>query len=148
ESGLPEYNYAKDIDYASGASIAIRTQTWQQVGGFNELYVPAYCEDADLAFTLRKLGLPTMYAPFSTLVHHEGVSHGTDLATGIKAHQVVNQNRFCKRWRRVLEKEQYDNGRELFVARDRSRSRPHMLVIDHYVPQFDRDAGSRTLYEY
>src|SRR5690606_23834823 len=33
---------------------------------------------------------------------------------------------------------------QVFVARDRSRDRPHALVVDHYVPQPDRDAGSRA----
>ena len=36
----------------------------------------------------------------------------------------------------------------MFLARDRSRRKPHILIVDHYVPQWDRDAGSRTLYLY
>ncbi|HAI46458.1 MAG TPA: glycosyl hydrolase family 1, partial [Stenotrophomonas sp.] len=32
-----------------------------------------------------------------------------------------------------------------FLARDRSQLRKTVLVIDHYVPQPDRDAGSRTM---
>jgi O-antigen biosynthesis protein len=33
-------------------------------------------------------------------------------------------------------------------ARDRSKYKKTILVIDHYVPQFDKDAGSRTVYQY
>jgi len=33
-------------------------------------------------------------------------------------------------------------------ARDRSGAKPHILVIDHYVPQVDKDAGSRTMFQF
>ena len=42
---LPEYSYVKTVDYISGASIMIRKSLWEQIGGFDERYVPAYCED-------------------------------------------------------------------------------------------------------
>jgi GT2 family glycosyltransferase len=145
---LPEFNYVKDVDYASGASIAVPKQVWDEIGGFDERYRPAYFEDSDLAFTLRAKGLRTLYAPASPLIHHEGVSNGTDLAAGIKAHQVSNAPKFIGKWQHVLEAEQFPNAEEVFLARDRSRHRKHMLVIDHYIPQPDRDAGSRTLFSY
>lgn len=44
----PEYNYVKECDYISGASIMIKTDLWKQIGGFDERFVPAYYEDADL----------------------------------------------------------------------------------------------------
>jgi GT2 family glycosyltransferase len=143
---LPEFNYVKDVDYASGASIAVPKKVWDEIGGFDERYRPAYFEDSDLAFTLRAKGLRTLYAPASPLIHHEGVSNGTDLAAGIKAHQVSNAPKFISKWQHVLEAEQFPNAEEVFLARDRSRHRKHMLVIDHYIPQPDRDAGSRTLF--
>src|SRR5437868_10645844 len=99
-------------------------------------------------FTLRAKGLRTLYAPASPLIHHEGVSNGTDLAAGIKAHQIANQPKFIEKWQDVLATEHFPNGEEVFLARDRSRQKTHMLVIDHYVPQPDRDAGSRTLFSY
>jgi glycosyltransferase involved in cell wall biosynthesis len=36
----------------------------------------------------------------------------------------------------------------VFWARDRSQNRKTILVIDHYVPQFDKDAGSKTVFQY
>ena len=97
---------------------------------------------------MRAKGLRTLYAPASPLIHHEGVSNGTDLAAGIKAHQIANQPKFIEKWQDVLATEHFPNGEEVFLARDRSRQKKHMLVIDHYVPQPDRDAGSRTLFSY
>ncbi|HEY4472550.1 MAG TPA: glycosyltransferase [Stellaceae bacterium] len=145
---LPEFNYVKDVDYVSGASLAVPKAVWDEIGGFDERYRPAYFEDSDLAFTLRAKGLRTLYAPGSALIHHEGVSNGTDLAAGIKAYQVTNTPKFIEKWQDVLATEHFPNGEEVFLARDRSRQKKHMLVIDHYVPQPDRDAGSRTLFSY
>ena len=144
----PEYNYLKDVDYCSGASIAVPTELWQQLTGFEPDYSPAYCEDSDLAFRIREAGYRTLYSPHSELIHHEGRSHGRDTATGIKAHQVTNQQRLFDRWKRVLERDHFRNGENVLRARDRSVRKPHILVIDHYVPQFDKDAGSRTMFQF
>jgi GT2 family glycosyltransferase len=144
----PEFNYVKDVDYVSGASIALPTAVWRDIGGMDERYLPAYYDDSDLAFEVRARGLRTLYAPASTLIHHEGITHGTDTSTGIKAYQVENQKKFASKWAKVLAAENFDSGENVFLARDRSRSRPHILVIDHYVPQFDRDAGSRLIFEH
>lgn len=145
---LPEFNYAKDVDYISGASIALPTRVWNDLGGFDPIYTPAYCEDSDIAFRVREAGMRTLYAPQSQLVHHEGKSHGRDTGSGIKAYQIANQEKLLARWRGVLEKGHFANAEHVFLARDRSRGRPHVLVIDHYIPQWDRDAGSRTMYHF
>src|SRR5271167_2552071 len=145
---LCQFNYVKDVDYVSGASIALPKSVWNEIGGFDERYSPAYCEDTDLAFQVRAKGLRTLYSPRSQLIHHEGVSCGTDVNIGIKAYQVKNQAKFATKWETVLNAEHFVNGEHVFIARDRSDKRKHLLAIDHYVPQFDRDAGSRTMYEY
>ena len=145
---LPEYNYLKSVDYISGASIAVPAPLWRQLGGFDSLFAPAYCEDSDLAFRVRQAGFKTIYHPHSSLVHHEGRSHGRDEATGVKAYQAINQKKFFKRWRETLTRENFPNGSDLFLARDRSRARPHIVIIDHYVPQWDQDAGSRTMFHF
>jgi len=143
-----QFNYVKDVDYASGAAIALPRALWEELHGFDERYVPAYAEDTDLAFEIRARGLRTLYSPRSQVIHHEGVSHGTDITVGYKSHQVTNQVKFVEKWRSVLEAEHYPNGQQVYYARDRSTSRKHMLVIDHYVPKFDRDGGSRMMYDF
>ena len=141
-----EFNYLKDVDYISGAAIAIPTEIWRTMGGFDEIYAPAYCEDADIAFRLREAGYRTVLNPASEVLHHEGRSHGRDLNSGIKAYQVKNQATFLERWRSVLERDHFPNAQNVLRARDRSFGKKHVLVIDHYVPQWDRDAGSRSTF--
>jgi len=147
DPGLPGYNYLKDVDYVSGASLGLPTALWRQLGGFDAEFAPAYCEDSDLAFRVRQTGLRTLYAPHSMLIHHEGKSHGRDTGSGIKVYQVENQKKLFARWQSVLE-HNHPNAQNVFVARDRSTRKPHILVVDHYVPQWDRDAGSRTMFHF
>ncbi len=141
----PEYNYVREADYISGCAILIPRALWDQLGGFDEFFAPAYCEDSDLAFRVRAAGRKVYYCPFSAIVHLEGASQGTDVTSGIKAHQVENTKKLYERWRETLSKEQFPPGADIVRARDRSRDRKTALVIDHYVPQPDQDAGSRTM---
>ena len=148
DATAPEYNYVKDADYISGAAICIRKTLWEEIGGFDERFVPAYCEDSDLAFETRKHGYRVVYQPASVVVHFEGVSNGTDTSSGQKAYQVINQKKFFEKWKDTLEREHFPNGENVFQARDRSRYKKTVLVVDHYVPQYDKDAGSRTVFAY
>lgn len=145
-AGAPEFNYVKDVDYVSGAAIAIPAEIWQAMNGFDEIYAPAYCEDSDIAFRLREAGYRTLLNPASEVLHHEGRSHGRDLNSGIKAYQVKNQQTFFERWRSVLERDHYPNAHNVLRARDRTYDKRHVLIIDHYVPQWDQDAGSRSTF--
>lgn len=141
----PEYNYVREADYVSGAAIMLRREAWDRMAGFDESYAPAYCEDTDLAFRLRAAGMPVLYQPAARVVHHEGVSHGRDPTAGGKAHQVTNTARFARRWRAVLRANHLPSGSRIMRARDRSIGRRVTLVLDHYVPEPDRDGGSRSM---
>lgn len=141
----PEFNYPREVDYISGAAIMIRRSLFEILEGFDRHFAPAYYEDTDLAFRVRNAGFKVVYAPRSVVIHHEGVSHGTDLTSGIKARQVINQKLMADRWRDVLEKQHYPNSADLYRAVDRGRNKRVILIIDHYVPEPDRDAGSRTI---
>lgn len=144
----PAYCYRREVDYVSGACLMVRLSLWQQLGGFDEIFVPAYYEDADFCFAARDAGMRVVYEPQSTVYHYEGVSNGTDLASGVKQHQVSNQAVFRNKWHAILDREHFANAEHVVWARDRSSARPRVLVIDHYVPQYDKDAGGRSTYQY
>lgn len=146
----PEYNYVKDVDYISGAAILIRRALWEEIGGFDERYAPAYCEDSDLAFEVRRHGKRVVFQPESVVIHFEGVSNGTDVnGQGLKRYQVVNQDKFREKWAEELKKQSENTGNpNPFAARERSQQKKTILVVDHYVPERDRDAGSKTTYQY
>jgi len=141
----PIYNYVREVDYCSGASLMVRRAVFERLRGFDERYAPAYFEDTDLCFRLRAIGLKTLYQPRSVVVHHEGVSHGRDLTVGIKSCQTVNRRRFVAVWANELARDCYGNGQHVLRAREKARHRRVALVVDHEVPTADRDAGSRTI---
>ena len=144
----PEYNYVREVDYISGAAILIRSSIWNELGGFDVRYVPAYYEDTDLAFEVRRLGYKVMLQPRSVVVHFEGISHGTDTNSGIKSYQVTNKNNFLEKWKDVLTTEHFNNAENVFLARDRSKNKKTIVIVDHYVPHYDKDAGGRCTYFY
>jgi len=144
----PEFNYVREVDYCSGASLLLPRTLFEELGRFDEHYAPAYYEDTDLAFKMRAHGKRVYYTPFSVVVHHEGVSHGTDENVGVKAFQVDNRAKFRLRWSDTLAASHYPSGHDVVRARERGGRAQTILVIDHYVPQPDRDAGSRAMVEF
>ena len=146
----PEYNYVKDVDYISGAAILLSNELWKQIGGFDTRFAPAYCEDSDLAFEVRKAGYRVVYQPLSKVIHFEGISNGTDVeGSGLKRYQVANSKKLKEKWAEEIKKQCENNGNpDPFRARERSVGKEIILVVDHYVPTYDRDAGSKTTYQY
>lgn len=143
----PEYNYIRETDYISGASIIIRKSLWDKIGGFDERYAPAYYEDTDLCFAVRKEGFKVVIQPKSVVIHHEGVSNGTDTGSGIKKYQIENKEKFRKKWQKELENH-FENPNGVFLGRERAGDKKIALFIDRYVPEYDKDAGSRSTLSY
>lgn len=141
----PEFSYARDVDYISGASIALPRALWEKLGGFDDIYRPAYAEDADLAFRVRAEGLRTVFQPRSMLVHFEGVSSGTDLASGAKAYQVKNLEQLRERWSDVLAAHR-PNGQQPEREKERGVQK-RVLFIDMTTPEPQHDAGSLVAVE-
>ena len=136
----PEFNYTRDVDYLTGASLMVKASVWQQVDGFTDAYAPAYYEDTDLAFKIREAGYRTLYCPLSTVVHFEGRSNGTDTGSGIKQYQLINAEKFKTTWQQAFT-ELGDEGVDLQWHKDR-RVEFRALVIDHSMPCEGQDAGS------
>lgn len=140
-----EYNYVREVDYISGASIMIRKSLWDEIGGFDERFAPAYYEDADLAFEVRKHGKKVLYQPDSVVVHFEGVSNGKNVEKGIKKYQIDNMQKMREKWGELLLKEQCYPDTKILSAADRKCNRKTVLFVSEIVPTYDRDAGSRTV---
>jgi GT2 family glycosyltransferase/glycosyltransferase involved in cell wall biosynthesis len=138
----PVYTHARQVDYVSGASIAVPADLWASLGGFDELFLPAYCEDADLALRLRTAGREVWFQPLSRVIHYEGRTSGTDTQSGVKAHQDSNAKKLFLRWRETLATHRA-NGDAPYFERDRF-VRKRALVVDATTPTPKQDAGSVT----
>ncbi len=136
----PRYASLRDADYCSGATLAIPRALFEQLGGLDARYAPAYYEDTDLAFKVRAAGRRVLVQPGSRVVHDEGTSNGTDTGSGIKAWQVRNQQVFADAWRAALAR-QLPAGSVPGPALVH-RGQRQVLIIDEAVPRPDRDSAS------
>jgi len=142
----PEYCYLRDVDYCSGACLLIKKELFEQLGGFDEAFKPAYCEDADLAFKVKRAGKRVLYQPLAKVVHFEGTSSGTDVLQGAKQHQRINQAKLFERWGAVLARHA-SPGENVHLERDRGTAQ-RVLVVDSWTPTPDQDSGSIRIMDY
>src|SRR5262249_1193049 len=140
----PEYNYLREVDYCSAAALMIPKSLFQSVGGFGSRYAPAYYEDVDLAFKVREAGYKVLYQPLSEVIHYEGATGGVDLSTGTKKYQEINRSTFAETWAAKLVAKPATG--DLAFLRQPRPGQKNILVIDHHLPTFDKDAGSVRMF--
>ncbi len=139
------FTFAREVDYCSGASLLIRRELFERLGGFDRRYAPAYYEDTDLCMGVRALGYKVVYQPASRLYHYEGATAGADPRAGYKRFQVINRDKFYDKWRDVLQRE---HQAEDPAASERAANRKwncQVAVFDERIPTPDRDAGSARM---
>lgn len=142
----PRFQFVREVDYCSGAALSIRADLFRRLGGFDERYGPAYYEDTDLCFSVRKLGYKVLYCPFSKVIHHEGATSGTDLATGFKRYQVLNAPKFREKWQKELALQHPNDEQLRYLFSNRTRGK-RIIIIDDFPPLPDRAAGSLRMYQ-
>jgi GT2 family glycosyltransferase/SAM-dependent methyltransferase/glycosyltransferase involved in cell wall biosynthesis len=136
------FEFRREVDYGSAAALLVRGDFWRAIGGFDERFAPMYYEDTDLCFQARERGLRVVYEPRAQVMHIEGGTAGTDLSEGHKRHQEVNRPKFVEKWHSRLDAEQLRSSpQNVRQASNRNRG-PHVLIVDHRVPFWDRDSGS------
>ncbi|MDX2177359.1 MAG: glycosyltransferase family 2 protein [Candidatus Sumerlaeia bacterium] len=67
----PEWRTIRDVDYVTGALIAIRRGDVEALGGFDEEYHPAYYEESDWCVRLARAGRRVRYAGAAAAYHAE-----------------------------------------------------------------------------
>ncbi|MEE8428146.1 MAG: glycosyltransferase, partial [Gammaproteobacteria bacterium] len=145
DPGDPKYNYMREVDYCSGACIAIERRRFMELGMFDDEYAPAYYEDTDLAFKVREAGMRVVYQPACRVVHYEGVTSGTNILKGIKKYQATNQKLFVRKWEHALNRQYANYPSNIEQAKERHIV-GRVLVIDALVPTPDQDSGSLRMY--
>ena len=142
----PRFNFVRSVDYCSGSCLLIKKDLFEKVGKFDTQYRPAYCEDTDICLTLQKAGLKILYQPLATMIHHEGKTSGIDLTSGIKSYQIQNQKKFRNKWNSFLDSRLNASSDNAFLERNR-KDGINILYIDHYIPEYNKDAGSLLVYQ-
>jgi GT2 family glycosyltransferase len=145
DTGDGRFKYAREVDYCSGASLLVRRELFERVGGFDERYTPAYYEDTDLCFRIRSMGFKVMYQPASRLIHYEGVTTGTDERGGVKRYQEINRQRFVEKWREVLLAGHLESDPRSVEKAARRLCGTGVIVFDEMFNSPQHDSGSLRL---
>lgn len=142
DPGRPPYQFARDVDYGSGACLVVRRNCFEAVGGFDSTFSPAYFEDVDLCFALRERGARTVYEPRSRVVH---LQHGSGSFEAAEAQTQTNWAHMYRRWpdvRRGRATYAEPELREGPVITCRDAGTPcRILFVDDRVPFHDRGSG-------
>jgi GT2 family glycosyltransferase len=93
------YRFRRIVDYGSAVCMLMRRETFAALGGFDDLYAPAYYEDADLCLRLAERGESVVFEPRSTVTHVRYGSGGLDQAVELSER---NRSLFVGRWKRRL----------------------------------------------
>jgi len=65
----------REVSAVTGACLAIRRETFERTGGFDEALPVAY-NDVDFCLRMREAGFRVLYTAHAELLHHEGASRG------------------------------------------------------------------------
>lgn len=138
--GLPgttkRFDYERRVDYCSGCSLLVRRRDFEEVGGLDETYYPAYFEDADLCLKLAAAGREVWFQPRSVVVHRESASTRSGYRQFLLDR---NHELFAARWADELTtREPRVAAHEPAVERAvwRAMGRPlRVLVVDDRVPE-------------
>jgi GT2 family glycosyltransferase len=133
------YMFRRDVDYCSGAFLLIREGLFQQMGGFDEAYIPAYYEETDLCMRIRASGYRVIYEPRAIIDHFEFGS-STKVSTALEL-QRVNRRAFCEKHAVALAEDHLPASQPNILNARMRDNRKRILYIDDRVPLSDLGAG-------
>jgi GT2 family glycosyltransferase len=89
ERDAGQYDETREMQYVTGASLALRTAAIQRIGFFDEGYNPGYYEDSDYIWRLRHAGYRVMYTGAASAIHCESAS----TSDRVRRSMLYNRNR-------------------------------------------------------
>ncbi|MFW6116245.1 MAG: glycosyltransferase family 2 protein [bacterium] len=69
-----QYDVARDVEYVTGASLAVRSDTLDAIGSLDARFYPGFYEDVDFCWRARDAGWRVKYEPRATGIHDEASS--------------------------------------------------------------------------
>lgn len=140
------FNFSREVDYCSGASLLVPKDFFDSLGGFDMRYAPAYYEDTDLCMSVRAANRKVVFQPRSRAIHFEGVTAGRDLNSGFKRFQEINREKFFDKWREVLERDHLPPAKSNIEAASNRGRGQKIVVVFSEVPKPDTDSGNVRMF--
>ena len=99
---MGSHSIARAVTAVSGACMAFRRTTFDEVGGFSENYQNLFA-DIDFCFKLKSLNLDTVWTPEAKVYHFDARTRGANTTDS-------DQQNFEKRWGRFIGSDAYTRG--------------------------------------
>jgi GT2 family glycosyltransferase/glycosyltransferase involved in cell wall biosynthesis len=137
---LGEYLFARPVDFCSGAFLMTPRTVWNDLGGFDETFAPAYYEEVDYCTRVWRSGRSVWYDPRATILHYEFAS-----ANPVQAPSKLmsgNQRKFTARHEDGLRGRPLQHSKPaIFVRSPAQGSRKTVLICDERLPHVKTGAG-------
>ncbi|MGA2296552.1 MAG: glycosyltransferase [FCB group bacterium] len=110
---LPFVSYRRQVQFVTGACLAIRKELFDEIDGFDEEYIFGW-EDSDLCMEVNNKGFKTIFNPDIVLYHYESMtkkireSQGDDLMEIDCPREFNNRDRFHHKWGKLIKKDADD----------------------------------------
>ncbi|CAH6828891.1 Glyco_trans_2-like domain-containing protein [Vibrio chagasii] len=102
-------NVNQVLSAVTGACLAIRKETYQQVSGLDEAFKVAY-NDVDFCLKVQQAGFFNVYCPHAVLYHYESKTRGEDNNDAEKSARFDKEKkRLLEKWQPIIENDPYYN---------------------------------------
>jgi len=88
------------VFWAGGGSSAFHRARFLRLGGFQEVYSPAYVEDTDISYQAWKIGWEVLFAPGSVVYHRHRAS-SSQRFTPMELQTLILRNQFIFIWKNI-----------------------------------------------
>lgn len=110
EGGYFSYaQLSREVSAVTAACLLTTRETFQEVGGFNELDLAVAFNDIDLCLKIREAGFKIVWTPHALLHHHESKSRGLEDTAEKQARFSNEVNYMLKTWGDALKHDPYYN---------------------------------------
>ena len=133
------YAFAREVDFCSATSLAVRGELFERLGGFDARYASGEYAAADLCMGVRGLGYRVVYQPASR------VTVFNDMRFPLERGRTEAREEFRDKWRATLEREHASINASDFERAANRKWATQIAVFDDLVPMPDRDAGSARM---
>ena len=131
DPSAPEFNFERPVDFCSAALLLARRALFEQLGGFDERYRPAYYDDADYCARVWASGHGVIYQPRASAIHYEFGSTSPEASMEL---QLGRRPIFVSTHRRWLASQMSSQDGSRLEARSHPHGAPSVLIIDDAVP--------------
>lgn len=103
-AGAPAPSHPTPIGFGVGAAVALHRGKLLQLSGFDTVYAPYYCEDADLGYRAWRRGWATLYEPRGRVRHqYQGTIGATSSRAQVRS--TLFRNKLILTWRNLRDRD-------------------------------------------